>query len=159
MATMSLCYSVKLLATWAAHIRGFAPVYETPQCFPFDLVKCLLLCFVSYQHCQCKEIFWTLFYYVRFYINAYYMSNSCKMTLQHLGICIMWSNTDYQHMLSFSFLWFEQIKLRVLYYKKKCWHISEWRLTPLYSLPDILTELAKLTRWCSIKCNTSRPQL
>ena len=82
MATMPLCYSVKLVATWAAHIRGLAPVYETPQCFLFDLVKCSLLCFVSYQHCQCKEIFWTLFYYVNFYINAYYMSNSCKITLQ-----------------------------------------------------------------------------
>ena len=81
MATMPLCYSVKLLATWAAHIRGFAPVYETPQCFLFDLVKCSLLCFVCYQHCQCKEIFWTLFYYVRFYINAYYMSNSCKIMI------------------------------------------------------------------------------
>ena len=40
------------------------------------------------------------------------------MTLQHLEICIKRSNADDQHMLSCSFLWFDQFKLRVLYYTK-----------------------------------------
>ena len=63
------------------------------------------------------------------------------MTLQHLEICIKRSNADDQHMLSCSFFWFDQFKLRVLYYTK---HFSIQAYTTLIG-PIIINFLLLLS--------------